>query len=313
MKIAVAALIVIVAIIWAAILYFFQFAVYCKPFRIGKDKAKIEQHPLIQEGMDWYKAQSVERIYEKSYDGLNLAADFFPTETEKVRGVLILMHGFRGSAAHDFSCALRLYHELGFHLILPHQRAHGKSEGRYICYGVKERYDCQMWANYAAKRFGEDLPMFLDGISMGAATVLMTAGLPLPSNVRGIIADCGFTSPWDIFKAVMKKWFKLPSFPILNLTSAFSKLVAGFDFREYSTLEALKNSNLPVLFIHGTADELVPCWMSEANYKVCQGPKELILVEGASHGYSFLVDEKRCKKALLRFFEQCGAEIVRDF
>lgn len=304
MKFALYVIVVIVALLLISVLYFFQFAVYYKPFRVGKDKAKIESHPRIREGMEWYSNQAREWIYEKSFDGLSLAAEYLPADVETLRGVLILMHGFRGSVARDFSCAVRFYHELGFHLLLPHQRAHGKSEGRFLTFGVKERYDCQMWANYTKERFGADLPIFLDGISMGASTVLMAAGLELPENVKGIIADCGFTSPWDIFRVVMKKWFKLPAFPMLHLTSAYSKLVAGFGFKDYSTQEALKNSHLPVLFVHGTADELVPSWMSEANYQACHGPKQLVLVEGAAHGFSFLEDEEQCKEALISFFEQ---------
>ena len=254
--------------------------------------------------MEWFRQQNKERVMQTSYDGLKLAADILPADPGTERGVLILMHGFRGSAAHDFSCALEFYHELGYHLILPHQRAHGKSEGRYLCFGVKERYDCRMWAYYAATRFGDKMPIFLDGISMGASTVLMAAGLELPRNVKGIIADCGFTSPWEIFRFVLKKWFHLPAFPILHLTGILCRFAAGFGFRECSTLDVLSKSNLPVLFVHGTADELVPFWMGEQNYRACQGPKRFVKVEGASHGFSFLMEEERCKNELQEFLRE---------
>ena len=297
-------MLVVFAALLLSVVYFFQLSVYYKPFQIGKNKAKIEVHPKIREGMEWFRQQQTERVFQESYDGLKLAADVLFADRDKAQGVLILMHGFHGSAAHDFSCAVRFYHELGYHLLLPHQRAHGKSQGRYLCFGVKERYDCQMWAHYAATRFGTELPIFLDGISMGASTVLMAASLELPSNVKGIIADCGFTSPWEIFQYVMKKWFGLPPFPILHLTGLLCRLTAGFGFKEYSTQDALSHSELPVLFVHGTEDELVPIWMSERNYQVCKGSKRFIKVEGAPHGFSFLVEEERCKQELCSFLEQ---------
>lgn len=288
------------------IVYFFQFAIYRKPLIFGKKKGGFVAIPgdtRIQDGMDWFHGQEKERIVQKSYDGLNLVAELIPAEGE-AKGVLILMHGFHGSPAHDFSGAFRLYHSLGYHLLCVHQRAHGASEGRYITYGVKERYDCQMWAKYASERFGKELPIVLDGISMGATTVLMASALPMPENVRGIIADCGFTSPFEIFSAVMYSWFRLKPFPLLYLVEGMSRLVAGFGFKDYSVQEAMKENKLPVLFIHGVADDFVPCRMTEAAYEVCRAPKEMILVEKAGHGVSFLLDEERCTQALIRFLGQ---------
>ena len=105
------------------------------------------------------------------------------------------MHGYRAGGLTDFAGLYRFYHEQGYDLLVPFQRSHGPSEGKYICFGVKERYDCRDWAEYAVCRAGKDCNLYLSGISMGCATVLMAAGLPLPSNVRAMIGDCAFTSP----------------------------------------------------------------------------------------------------------------------
>lgn len=145
------------------------------------------------------------------------------------------------------------------------------------------------------------LPSF-DGLSMGAATVLMASELALPASVRGIIADCGFSSPYAIMKSVLHwrcPW--LVSGPLLALTGVFTRLFGGFGLREVSATEAVAHTKLPILFIHGTGDQFVPCSMSQAAYDACTGEKRLILVEGAGHGQSYLVDRPRVQAAVREF------------
>ncbi|MBO7217865.1 MAG: alpha/beta hydrolase, partial [Clostridia bacterium] len=179
-------------------------------------------------------------------------------------------------------------------------RAHGKSEGKYICYGVLERYDALGWCEKIIAEKGRDEIIFISGVSMGASTSLMASGLSLPENVRGIIADCGFTSPSEIIKKVMREDMGFPLFPIFYTTRLLVKLVAKFDLN-YSSLDALKTNTLPVLFIHGTADNFVPFYMSEQNFEGCKTEKYSVWVEGAGHGTSFLFETERCVKALEEF------------
>ena len=137
---------------------------------------------------------------------------------------------------------------------------------------------------------------------MGAATVLMASELALPASVRGIIADCGFSSPYAIMKSVLHwrcPW--LVSGPLLALTGVFTRLFGGFGLREVSATEAVAHTKLPILFIHGTGDRFVPCSMSQAAYDACTGEKRLILVEGAGHGQSYLVDRPRVQAAVREF------------
>ena len=143
--------------------------------------------------------------------------------------------------------------------------------------------------------------MFLDGISMGATTVLMALGRGVPPSVKGCIADCGFTSPWDEIGHCAHRWFHLPEKPMLCLLYPFTKVIAGFGLKEYSTEEALKNNRVPILLIHGLGDNFVPSWMTQRAYDANAGEKTLILVEGADHGMSYLTDEVRCRGALEAF------------
>jgi len=258
--------------------------------------------PRIREGRAWFFAQDWELIRRSSRDGLELTARFLPAEG--ARGTLILMHGYRTDPATDFSCGAKEYHEMGFNLLAVSQRAHELSQGRYICYGSKERFDCRMWSEYIAQRFGPEHDIFLCGMSMGASTVLMTAGLELPENVRGVVADCGFTSAWEEISYLMKTKYHLPVHPILDTVNLFARVLGKFSFREASTLDAMRVCRLPVLLIHGEADKFVPCRMSRANFEACAGKKALITVPGAGHGASFLVEHDRYLEALKRFFAE---------
>ena len=299
-------------LLWALLILFFLSCLYCTAlFYIATIRFRRKPNPkdleltywkkyvhLIAAGNKWFADQNPERVEMASYDGLKLVGFYLPAK--EPRCTILLMHGFRSDGFTDFSCALEYYHGLGCNILLVHQRAHGESEGKYICYGIKERFDCRDWINYIAKRFPMEKNIFISGISMGSATVLMASGLELPDNVRGIIADCGFTSPWEEFSYIVRR-FHGPVRPFLDIMNFFSKRIAGFGYKEYSTLYAMKTNKIPVLFIHGEKDGFVPARFSRENYEACVAEKELIIVPEAIHGVSYLVDKPRCQEALSRF------------
>ncbi len=260
--------------------------------------------PVFRDGIVWFRQQQPEQVCVTSRDGLHLKGWYLPSE--QARGTILLMHGYHSSGWNDFGCVVRFYHELGYHLLLADQRAHGESEGKYIGFGVLERFDCLCWVTYLNERLGHKEPVFLDGLSMGASTVLMASGLPLPENVRGIIADCGFTSPDAIFRHVLRTRYRLPVYPVLPIVNQLCRWKAGFGFRDCSTVDALKQNRLPVLLIHGKADRFVPPRMSCENYEACRGAKKLLLVEGAHHAASFLISPKECEQALRDFLNRYG-------
>lgn len=254
----------------------------------------------------WIDEHTAETLELTSFDGLKLKALYIPAETEKPRGTVLAFHGYRSLATVDFALEAEFFHGLGYRVVLPYQRSHGESQGKYITYGVKERFDCRDWARYLNRRFpGEDI--FLAGISMGAATVLMAADLELPEGVRGIVADCGFTSPWDIMAHVSKRDYKLPAFPLLSVVDLMARIWAGCGLKEADARKALAKTRLPVLFIHGKADDFVPLSMTEENYQACAGEKEKFLVEGAGHAQSFAMDTEGCEKRIAAFFGRHGS------
>ncbi len=263
-----------------------------KPFRSEMEQAQA-----------WMRAHTEEHVSIMSYDGLKLSALYIPAETESPKGTCIVFHGYRSLATVDFALEAEFLHNLGYRLLVPYQRSHGEGEGKYITYGVKERFDCQGWAEYTAKRFpGEDI--FLMGISMGSATVMMASDLELPETVRGIVADCGFTTPWEIMAHVAKKDYHLPAFPLLNLVDLLARHIAGYSLKEADARKALTATKLPVLFIHGEQDDFVPLSMTRENYAACGSSKDLYLVPKAGHAQSFGVDPAGCGEKIAGFMAQ---------
>ena len=257
----------------------------------------------IHAGAEWFRAQTPELIHIRSHDGLRLAGYFLPAEDAK--GTLLLVHGYRGSPFVDFAMSYQFYHSLGWNILTVCQRAHGESEGKYISYGVKERYDVRDWALYLSDRFGPEQPVALIGISMGSATVLMSLGTGLPANVKCVIADCGYTSPYEEFVHVLKRRH-IPTQPTLWLAELFAKLFAGFGFKECSTLDTLKNNRLPVLFVHGENDKLVPIRFTVENYAACAANKRLLTVPEAGHGLSYVFATEACQAAARDFLFTYG-------
>ena len=256
----------------------------------------------IKKGRAYAESLPCENVYITSRDGLRLHARYYENNPESNR-IIVLAHGYKSSGFSDFSCAFEMYREMGFNFLMIDQRAHGESEGKYICFGVKERYDVADWCDYLVDRFGDGVEIVLDGMSMGCTTVILAAALPdISKNVCGVIGDCGFTDPYTEIAHVAKSDFHLPPFPAVHALWGTCRLRAGFGFRDASTVEAVKNISVPILFVHGEADDFVPCENSRRNFEACTSEKKRIFtVPGATHGVSFLVDEEGCRRAITEF------------
>lgn len=304
------AALIVLAVLLAVVLLalgLFLFACRRRPVPDLSDPAVIARHGRAEQTEEILAGialmQDAEDIFLPSYDGLRLHGQLL--QQPGAKGTILLFHGYRSSWAADFSIVLPYYYSLGYNLLAVDQRAHGQSEGIYITFGVHECRDAVTWAQYAAMHFGPDHPLFLGGLSMGATTVLLASALELPPSVRGVIADCGFSSPEAIMKSILRahvKW--LPAGPLLVLMNVCTRAFAGFSIKEASTLDAVSKTKHPILFIHGTADTFVPCSMSQAAYDACASEKQLILVDGAKHGCSYLVDRPRIQAALADFLDK---------
>lgn len=307
---------IVLLIVTLIMLWIFQFAFVrhnrrgiddldAKPNRFLKD-----YRTVIEPGMKFIDNQASEQVNTESFDGLRLAARYF--ECRDSMRTIILFHGYRSSGKRDFSCAVKFYWEAGLNVLLIDQRSHGKSEGRLITFGIKERRDVLTWVSWLLRRHGNKAEIFLGGMSMGASTVLLAAGLELPPNVKGIIADCGFTSPVDIIRKVARQAFHISGIIVIPVMNLLCRLFGHFSIYGISTVDALKKSKIPVLFIHGNSDNFVPAEMSKTGYEAAVGEKEIYLVDGADHGFSFLVDTAGVSGELTTFINKYSTDSRGD-
>lgn len=245
----------------------------------------------------------LETVTIKSHDGLTLVGHWYPTEN--ARRTVLMAHGWRSAWYRDFGMSAEFMHKCDCNLLYIEQRGHGKSGGKFSTFGVLEHQDIQSWMDFIADRKPDKLPVYLCGISMGATTVLMATELPLKANINGVIADCGFTSGEEILKDVIKKNLPhVPSNVIYKLTNMLCKLHIGISYGDYSTVDAMKKCTVPVLFIHGDADNFVPVAMTRENYLACAAPKKLLIVPNAAHGTSYCFDKSSYESAVLSFFSE---------
>ncbi len=241
-------------------------------------------------------------------DGTVLAGHWH--ECANAKRVIIAMHGWRSSWTKDFGAISDFWHKNNCSVLYVEQRGQGQSGGDYMGFGLTERYDCLAWIKWVNEKGNSKLPIYLCGISMGASTVLMAAGLDLPPNVHGIMADCGYTSPHDIWKYIMENNLRLP---YNGITSAIAddicKKKIQVTSKEYSCIDAMRVCKVPVLFVHGTDDHFVPVTMTYENYKACVAPKRLLIVPGAEHGMSYMVDRQGYEEAMTRFWNEFDGAI----
>ena len=243
-----------------------------------------------------------EDIYIKTKDNKKLYGRYY--HVQENGPLQIQFHGYKGTGIRDFCGGNKLSREIKHNSILVDQRGHGKSQGSTICFGIKEKYDVLEWINYAIDRFGKDTKIILVGVSMGAATVLMSSGLDLPSNVVGIIADCPYSSPKEIIKKVIKEDMKLPlklCFPFVCLGAL---IFANINLLDKGAIDAVKRSKTPILLIHGKKDSFVPLYMSKEIHDNCSSYKELHIFENAEHGISYMVDPIQYAKIVNDFIEK---------
>lgn len=243
-----------------------------------------------------------ELLFIQAWDKTRLVGRYY--HGEEGAPFQIQFHGYRGTALRDFCGGNKLAREMGHNTIVVDQRAHGRSTSRTITFGIKERKDCLSWVNYVCETFGSDTPIFLSGVSMGAAAVLMASNLELPKNVLGIIADSPYSSPAAIIEKVCRDRGYPPAvmLPIIRLGA---KWFGHFDLDETTVTDAVRRTRIPILLIHGEDDRFVPCRMSQEIWSACGGHRTLKTFPGAGHGLSYMVDTKRYERLVRQFVEEC--------
>lgn len=272
--------------------------------------------PKIREDKEWVRSRPHEDVFVTSHDRLKLHGTFFPCQgagpgrdngdnpaNKDANRVVLCFHGYTSEGLNDYSSIAKFYHEQGFHLLIVDERAHGQSEGTYIGFGCLDRQDAKVWIDYLINRLGEDCQIMLHGISMGGATVLMTTGLSLPSQVKAAVSDCAFTSAYEVFQSVLKTMYHLPAFPLMNISDKMAKRKAGYGLNECNAKTEVSRSHTPTLFIHGEGDTFVPCSMAYELYRACSAPKELLIIPKASHAEAYYKDPASYENAVKQIIQ----------
>lgn len=266
--------------------------------------------PLMEERKGFVLEQPHEDVYLTSFDGLKLHATYFPgmedgtgwpADVSGVKKAVICFHGYTGEGLSNHIAIADYFLKKGYAMLMPDARAHGESEGEYIGFGCLDRKDALSWVNWLIGTCGDDVEIMLHGTSMGGATVLMASGLDLPCQVKGIVSDCGFTSPKEVFTHVLNHMYHLPAFPAIQGADLLNKRLAGYGMDECNAKYEVQKAKVPILFIHGSSDTFVPVSMCHEIYENCASPKRKLIVEGAAHAESYYKDMADYEKVLTEF------------
>lgn len=265
-------------------------------------------HHNFCQGIYWFRDfKNKEVVWIKSDEGLNLKGYYLKNPNSQGK-VMILCHGYRSFPYFDFSASAKFYYEEGFDLLFIVHRTHLESDGKYITFGIRERYDLLKWINYVDRRHNGKAKIILAGVSMGAATVMYALGLDLPKSVKGAVCDCGFDTPKRVIGYALIEVFKLK--PLASFMANFVSLAAKFKIGSFlgtvNTKKSLENNKLPVMFAHGEADDVVPFSMFEKNTASGNFEKILVTSKDAAHGLVYYYENEKYIKAFRKLMEVSG-------
>jgi len=256
----------------------------------------------VQKDAAWFDENEFEEVTTKSFDGLTLYGRLYRCAQHNGR-TIIMLHGYRSSAANDFGSICPFLMSLGYNILAVDQRAHGKSEGEFTTLAVAERFDATEWAKWVENELGSDEAVVLYGASMGAtAVVLACAEDELPQNVIGAIADSAYIGPYMQLTTMMRKRH-VPVNPFLNIIDIFCMSKGRFTIRDCTTTNAAPYCQVPMLFIHGGADALVGSDDSRITHEQCASRSQLLIVPDAEHTRAFITDEELCRETISAFLE----------
>lgn len=249
---------------------------------------------------EWAETIENKKVEVKTKDGITLRGTQYLTNDQSDKWAIVL-HGYHSNPDSVISIGMH-FSEKGYNVLIPSMRASNESDGKYIGMGWLDKDDLKCWINVIIEQ-NKNAKIVLHGSSMGAATVLMASGDELPNNVEAIIEDSGYTSVWDIFASEAKARFNLPTFPILNMFEVVANIRAKYDIKEASAVEQVKKANVPILFIHGDADDFVPEYMCEKLYEAANCKKDKLIIHDAGHTESKYKEPKTYYNKIFEFLK----------
>ena len=295
--------------------YFYEFSM--KPVKRDTSvDSKPEEQPYVR-GRRWMNNHP-ERTdwFEMSEDGLRIHANFIPSPNpDGDHRYAICVHGYSDTSESVGQYAMVYRDRYGMNVLLPDLRGHGKSEGTYVGYGYHDRLDMIIWIDRILRRDPKAM-IILHGISMGAATVMLTTGEQLPSNVKACIEDAGYSTAMEEFAQVYNSLEEKPPVPpnaLLPLLRGIALFRAGYDLKKANPCDAVKKSKTPTLFIHGAEDSFIPSWMMNKLFESASCEKMSMLVPGAEHVMSVVADPEGYWNKVDCFLHQVDPKLVEKY
>lgn len=294
--------VIIVALVGASFYFYNMTVARGKKSFIGAPKALTTDDPLYTQN-HWYQTAKKYRWTETAADAnFKLVANYIPA-TRATKKTVVLVHGF-ASSKEQMGGYAGMFHQLGYNVLVPDDRAQGASGGKAMSYGYFESRDYLKWINQVIARQGKQSQIVLFGVSMGGATTMIASGLKTPTQLKAYIEDCGYTTADDEIRYQARQMYNLPYWPLVPMTSAVTRLRAGFSFKDADAVSAVKKNHKPMLFIHGGADTFVPTKMVYQVYHADAGPKQLLVVPGAKHAAALSHNPQLYQATVKRFLTQ---------
>lgn len=273
----------------------FKYAVLEKK-RSSDEIFRLMEYTKIYDRNHYYK-QHFEKLTLISEEGFKLTAQYLECKQQS-SSVIILLHGY--SVDHHRSCQyIDFFLAKGFNILLVDQRSHGESEGKYTTYGYYEVKDLSLWVNLMIEKLGYNSIIGIHGHSMGAATALLYS-VEGRGKVRFIISEAGYSDAAELLKSKLHK-HRIPVFPFYQLTCQKIKYKCGFRIKELCPIDIVKSSNIPILFIHGNIDELVPCRMGIEMYKAKKDRKSIYIVKDGMHNTCYSKNKSMYEEVVTNF------------
>jgi uncharacterized protein len=247
-----------------------------------------------------FKKLPKEEVEIKSNENLSLKGTFIE-KNKDIKRVIIIVHGYTSNYVWSLQF-IEMFFKEGFNVLLVDQRSHGRSEGKYATYGYYEKYDLDLWVNWVRQRVGEDAVIGLHGQSMGGGTVLQYP--TINKYVKFIIADCPYSDVTQLMKHQFNEIKHMPFLPFKYFLDMRLRVVAKFSMKNVSPINSIKDTQIPIFFIHGAKDNFVPTYMSKDMYEAKKGHKKLLIIEGAVHANAYGTNKKLYEREIHKFLQE---------
>ena len=254
--------------------------------------------------LTWLKHYSQQELWQlkSRSSATKLDAIWLPTSSFSSKAVIIA-HGYKQNKESMANLA-HMYHRLGFNVLLPDNRGHGANNAPYISFGWWDHYDYLVWLKLVQQRIGSHSQIYVHGVSMGGVIALLLSGEKLPPAVKGIIADCAFSSLLKEFKYLIHLKVKVPVKPLLKIIDKINQRKNGFSLTKVNSLNQIAKSKVPIFIIHGANDKYVPTAMAYENYQAIPHQRKLWIVPKAAHALAFWVNPQLYQKQVRSFIQE---------